>query len=130
MKTKIVRRTFYAGLLLLGLSLVNGCAKKEKYDVLLRGGTVIDGTGAPGVVTDLAIRGDRIATIGKIDGEAALTIDASGLMVTPGFIDMHSHSDETRLIMPHGPSFSLQGVTTEVYGEDSSMDPWAGNAPS
>jgi len=123
MKTRVIRS---GGLLLLGLSLLSGCAKKEKYDVILRGGTVLDGTGTPGVVADLAIRGDRIAAIGKVGGEAPLTVDTSRLMVTPGFIDMHSHSDETRLIIPHGPSFSLQGVTTEVYGEDSSMGPLGG----
>jgi hypothetical protein len=101
-------------------------AQTPDYDVILRGGTVIDGTGKPGRVADIALRRDRIAAIGSISEQASLTIDATGLIVAPGFIDMHSHSDRTRLLDPRGPSHSLQGVTTEVWGEDSSMGPLGG----
>src|SRR5215469_5045704 len=79
MRRMTVRIIFYGVVLLLSVSLFSGCTKKGKYDAILRGGTVIDGTGAPGVVEDLAIRGDRIAAIGRADGQAPLTIDASGL---------------------------------------------------
>lgn len=101
-------------------------AQDAVYDVILRGGNVMDGTGKPGRVADVAIRGDRIVAVGKVTGTASVTIDASGLLVAPGFIDMHSHSDELRLADPHGPSHALQGVTTEVWGESSSMGPLGG----
>ena len=100
------------------------------YDVVLRGGVVIDGTGAPGRKADVAIRKDRIVAIGKAPGNAARTIDATGLVVAPGFIDMHSHSDTERLKDPHGPSVSLQGISTEVWGESSSMAPLGGKRES
>ncbi|MCZ6640401.1 MAG: amidohydrolase family protein, partial [Gammaproteobacteria bacterium] len=97
------------------------------YDLVIRGGTVFDGSGKPGVVGDVAIRGDRIVAIGDINGRSARTIDASGLYVTPGFIDMHSHSETFRLLNGgQGPSFAFQGVTTEIYGETVSMGPLGG----
>jgi N-acyl-D-amino-acid deacylase len=112
------------------LCMAPGCEnqhRKKEYDLILRGGMLLDGTGKSGSIGDLAIRGDRIAAIGgKVEGYAPITIDATGLMVAPGFIDMHTHSDEFRLQEPHGPSFSLQGVTTEVWGEAFSMGPLGG----
>lgn len=101
-------------------------AQNAVYDVIIRGGKVFDGTGKPGRVADVAIRADRIVAVGDVAGTAKVTIDAGGLLVAPGFIDMHSHSDELRLVDPHGPSVSLQGVTTEVWGESSSMGPLGG----
>ena len=97
-----------------------------KYDVVIRHGTVLDGTGRARFVADVGIRGDRIATIGDIVDRAAITIDAAGFMVAPGFIDMRSNSEYSRLVDGHGPSFSLQGVTTEIYGESHSMGPLGG----
>jgi N-acyl-D-amino-acid deacylase len=119
-------RALLGGLAALALHYGVAGAQTPRYDVILRGGTLIDGTGKPGRVADLALRGDRIAAIDSIDGQALLTIDATGLIVAPGFIDMHSHSDRTRLLDPRGPSHSLQGVTTEVWGEASSMGPLGG----
>lgn len=119
-------RVLLGGLAALALQSQSAMAQAPGYDAILRGGTVIDGTGKPGRVADVALRGDRIAAIGSLDDEASLTIDATGLIVAPGFIDMHSHSDRTRLVDPRGPSHSLQGVTTEVWGEDSSMGPLGG----
>ncbi len=76
---------------------------------------------------DLAINGDRIVAIGDLEGQEKLTIDATGLMVAPGFTDMHSHSESGRLgHQGHGPSFALQGITTEVYGETTSFGPLGG----
>ena len=88
----------------------------ERYDVLIRGGTVVDGTGAPRARADVAIRGDRIAAIGSLaDAEASRVIDAGGLTIAPGFIDVHSHDDAACLTTPL--DFKLmQGVTTDVLG--------------
>lgn len=88
----------------------------ERYDLLIKGGTVVDGTGSPGVQADVGIRGDRIAKIGALsDASADHVIDASGLTVAPGFIDVHSHDDCACLTTPL--DFKLmQGVTTDVLG--------------
>lgn len=83
--------------------------------LLIRNGTVYDGTGAEGRVADVAIEDGRVAGIGQIEAEADV-IDAAGLAVAPGFIDIHSHSDYTLLIDPRAVSAIHQGVTTEVVG--------------
>ena len=107
-----------------------GCGPPE-YDLVIRGGTVFDGTGAPGVLADVAIRGERIVAVGELDGEGERTIDAEGLYVAPGFMDMHSHSEVSRLLNGgQGPSFAFQGLTTEVYGETFSMGPTGGRIES
>ena len=79
------------------------------YDILIRGGTVYDGSGKAPVEVDIAIADGRIAEIGRIAGEAKQVIDASGLAVAPGFIDIHSHSDYTLLIDPRAMSAVAQG---------------------
>ena len=71
-----------------------------RYDLIVRGGSVIDGTGAPARPGDVAISDGRIAAVGEVAGEAARVIDASGLAVAPGFIDVHSHDDVALLNMP------------------------------
>src|SRR5262245_38150183 len=87
------------------------------YDILIRGGQLIDGTGAAAVRGDLAIRDGRIAAIGPDLGtDAAELIDAAGLAVTPGFIDIKTHSDFTLPINPKADSKVRQGVTTEIIG--------------
>jgi N-acyl-D-amino-acid deacylase len=94
------------------------------YDVLLVGGTVVDGTGAPRRTADLAITGDRIAAIGDLGGRTARrTINAAGLVVAPGFIDMLGQSEATILVDPRGVSKVTQGVTTEITGEGVSVAP-------
>jgi N-acyl-D-amino-acid deacylase len=94
---------------------------RKRYDVLIRNGTVFDGTGDPGVESDVAITGDRIAGVGpRLGDSAALVIDARGLVVAPGFIDMHSHADGTMFKDPRVESVVRQGVTTVIVGQDGS----------
>jgi N-acyl-D-amino-acid deacylase len=94
------------------------------FDVVIRGGTVYDGTGGAGRLADVAIRGDRIAAVGDLAGAEATTIvDARGLAVAPGFINMLSWATESLLVDGRSQSDIRQGVTTEIFGEGSSMGP-------
>jgi N-acyl-D-aspartate/D-glutamate deacylase len=111
------------------LSAVSCHEVREEYDLVLRGGTIVDGTGAPGVAGDVAVRGDRIVAVGAVSGRGAAEIDARGLVVAPGFIDMHSHSDYLLLEDGAAQSKIRQGVTTEVLGEESSGGPSKGKLP-
>ena len=86
------------------------------YDVIIRGGKIIDGTGSPCFAADLAIKDDRIVAIGKLEGEAASQIDASNRYVVPGFIDLHSHADFSFFVDPLADSKITQGVTFEYVG--------------
>ena len=96
----------------------------QNYDVLIRNGHVVDGTGSPWYAADVAIRDGHIAAIGHLDGATAKqTIDAAGMVVAPGFIDMLGQSEETILVNPHLPSKIYQGITTEITGEGSSAAP-------
>jgi N-acyl-D-amino-acid deacylase len=92
---------------------------RPAFDLLLRGGRVVDGTGAPARLADVGIRDGRIAAVGTIPAEAACaeSLDVSGCVAAPGFIDVHSHSDAYLLIEPDAPSKVRQGVTTEVVGQ-------------
>src|SRR5215472_12037847 len=90
---------------------------EDMYDVLIKSGMLFDGAGTPGVVGDLAIKGGRIAAIEpEIGGAAHKVIDANGLAVAPGFIDIKTHSDFTLPINPKAESKVRQGVTTEIIG--------------
>src|ERR1700730_913928 len=87
------------------------------YDILVRGGLVLDGTGSPGRQEDVAIRSGRIAAVARgLAGKAVKVIDAGGLAVAPGFIDIKTHSDFTLPINPKAESKGRQGVTTEIIG--------------
>ena len=90
----------------------------DRPELLLVGGTIIDGSGAPAFRGDVGIRGDRIVAIGPdlSAAESARRLDASGCVVTPGFIDIHSHSDLTLVVDPAAESAVAQGVTTELVG--------------
>jgi N-acyl-D-amino-acid deacylase len=96
-------------------------APPERYDVLVRGGTVYDGSGRPGKVADVGIRGDKIARVGAVPprSTAAVEIDARGLAVAPGFIDVLSQSDESLIEDGRAQSAVRQGVTLAIFGERS-----------
>src|SRR5687767_5210583 len=97
---------------------VSPLAAQAPYDLLIRGGRIVDGSGNPWFAGDVAVRDGRIVAVGLIaEPEAKQTIDASGLVVAPGFIDMHSHSDLLLLEDGHAQSKIRQGVTTDVLGE-------------
>jgi N-acyl-D-amino-acid deacylase len=94
------------------------------YDLVIRHGKIVDGTGNPWFEGDLAIRGDRIVAIGRaVAGTARREVDARGLVVAPGFIDIHSHSDELLLEDGEARSKIFQGVSLEVLGEGESSGP-------
>ena len=114
-----------------------GCGPAEPgFDLVIRNGMVVDGSGAPGFMSDLGVRGDRIVAIEQIGGDGAgagefagiREIDAAGLVVAPGFIDSHSHSDYTLLVDGTAQSKIRQGVTTEINGEQRSAGPLKGKA--
>src|SRR5271165_6030151 len=97
------------------------------YDIVIRNGKIVDGTGNPWRHGDLAVRGNKIAALGTIPADAGKReIDARGLVVAPGFIDIHSHSDFTLLEDGDAQSKIRQGVTTEVLGESTSPGPYLG----
>jgi N-acyl-D-amino-acid deacylase len=111
------------GLLLL-IPLLAACDREPDYDLLVRGGTVYDGTGSPGFAGEVAIQGDRITYVGpNAPGTARREIDATGKAVAPGFINMLSWSTESLLIDGRGQGELRQGVTLEVMGEGFSMGP-------
>ena len=122
MVTNTSRRQFLQQTLAAGSSLaLASCSASSStsapIDVLLKGGNVIDGTGKPARVVDVAIRGDRIVQVGNVQATQALRIiDAKGLVVAPGFIDAHAHSDLRR--NPVAQSKVAQGVTMDVCGPD------------
>jgi len=122
-------RRRHAGLILL-LFVCVGCSspiatpEAPAFDVLIRGGIVYDGTGAPGRRADLAIKGDRIVAIGDLPAATArTTIDAPNLAVAPGFINMLSWATESLLVDGRSQGDIRQGVTLEIFGEGSSMGP-------
>jgi putative CocE/NonD family hydrolase len=99
-------------------------AATTAYDVLIRGGTVYDGTGSPPARADVAIRGDKVVAVGDLSRATASTVvDAKGMAVAPGFINMLSWSTESLLADGRSQSEIREGVTTEVMGEGNSMGP-------
>jgi N-acyl-D-amino-acid deacylase len=111
-------------LLFVLIGILQASAQAPAYDVIIRNGKIMDGSGNPWYAGDIAIQGDRIAAIGRLENAAAKrVIDASGLVVTPGFIDMLGQSEESLLIDNRALSKLSQGITTEITGEGGSIAP-------
>jgi N-acyl-D-amino-acid deacylase len=113
----------------LAAALLGGCASvapEARYDTVLRGGTVYDGSGRAPFIGDVGLRGDRIAYVGpRLAGRGDREVDARGLAVAPGFINMLSWANEALIADPKSQSDIRQGVTLEVMGEGESMGPWS-----
>lgn len=112
----------------IGLTVMNRSAQTiaaaPDFDIIIRNGRVIDGTGSTGFNADVGIKGDRIAKIGNLRGATATrTVDAGGMIVAPGFIDMLGQSEQYVLIDPRAMSKVMMGVTTEITGEGESIAP-------
>ena len=108
---------------LLSLATVPGSAQSS-YDLLFRGGRVVDGSGAPWFAADVAVRDGRIAAVGRLEGASAKRIvDATGLVIAPGFIDLLGQSEYNVLVDGRAASKITQGITTEVTGEGASIAP-------
>ena len=119
---KLSRLALIAFVLLLALTPLH--ASDASYDLIIRNGHIIDGTGSPWYSGDIGIRNGRIAAIGFLGAaQAKRTIDAHGMVVAPGFIDMLGQSELTILVNPHLPSKIFQGITTEFTGEGGSAAP-------
>ena len=102
-------------------------AEEAQYDLLIANARIVDGTGGPWFAGSVAVKDGKIAGVGRLPGATARQmIDAKGMVVSPGFIDLHSHSDYTLLVDGNGQSKIRQGVTTEILGEDSSAAPVLG----
>ncbi len=115
-----------AGLAGLGPATPWVAATRNRANLVIRHATIYDGTGGPPRTGDLAVTDDRIAAVGDVSTTGAIEIDARGMAVAPGFIDIHSHADLSLLVNPRAESRVRQGVTLEVVGQDgSSIGPWS-----
>jgi N-acyl-D-amino-acid deacylase len=113
-----------ATMLLFSFVTNSNTASAPQYDLLIRNGLIIDGSGRPGYIADIAINGDRIVRIGKLkNAGSARELDATGMVVAPGFIDMLGQSESYLLIDPRAMSKVMMGVTTEITGEGESIAP-------
>jgi N-acyl-D-amino-acid deacylase len=110
-----------AVLVLVCAFVAGGTAQTERFDVLITGGQIVDGSGSPWVKADVGIVDGRIARIGRLaDASATTRVDASGLVVAPGFIDPHAHARERLFDLPAADGYLYQGITTVVDGNDGS----------
>jgi N-acyl-D-amino-acid deacylase len=124
---RLARVLVIASVAVLAFALRSGSSPDHQpttFDIIIRGGTVYDGTGTAGQRVDVGLRGDKIAALGELTGApAGVTLDAAGLAVAPGFINMLSWSTDTLIADGKSQGEIRQGVTTEIFGEGSSMGP-------
>ncbi len=112
-------KTTAAGAIAASPWLSMACGLFKKFELLIIGGLIYDGSGRPGIIGDLGIKDGKIAALGDLKNKSAKRkIDAAGMAVAPGFIDFHSHSDEELLLGGEAQSKIRQGVTTEIIGQD------------
>ncbi|KPL23152.1 MAG: hypothetical protein AMS23_07010 [Bacteroides sp. SM1_62] len=117
MKAKITRREFNLTIAAGTLGLITGCSIKNKFDIIIKNGQVIDGTGAPAYKKDIGLIGNKITAIDDLQNSTAdIVIDGEGLVVSPGFIDIHTHTGIHLMVNSNAESKIHQGVTTEVSG--------------
>jgi N-acyl-D-amino-acid deacylase len=125
MISRRARRLLLAALPLLAATAAPAAAKAPAYDLVIRGGTIYDGSGAAPYKGDVGVKGDRIAFVGpRLKGRGKTELSAAGLAVSPGFINMLSWAAEALIHDGRAQSDIRQGVTLEVFGEGSSMGPW------
>lgn len=108
-------RRFTLSLLALGAAGLAGVLPAQEYDLVIRHGRVLDGTGSAAVAGDVAVRGNRIVAVGRVAGAGRTEIDAQGKIVAPGFIDVHTHSEDI-IELPVAENFLRMGVTTIITG--------------
>ena len=99
-----------------------GSAYSQQYDILIKNGKIVDGSGNPWFYGDIGIVKEKIVAVGKLAGSASKTLDAKGLIVAPGFIDVHTHIEGNDLRVPTAPNFILDGVTSVVTGNCGSSN--------
>jgi N-acyl-D-aspartate/D-glutamate deacylase len=131
LRTARIGLVFLCAATLAALPTPRAAAAEPPFDLIIRNGRIVDGSGNPWFYGDVVVRGDRIVAVGRVPpNPAARVIDAKGLVVAPGFIDMHSHSDYLLLEDGRAQSKIRQGVTTEVLGEGRSAGPYKGKLPA
>ncbi|MCK4296684.1 MAG: amidohydrolase family protein, partial [Candidatus Marinimicrobia bacterium] len=117
MESTITRRNFIKTSALTGLGFIVGCTVKNRFDIIIRNGNILNGLGTPAARLDIGIKSDKIASIDDLSSSSAdIFVDAKDLIVAPGFIDIHTHTDTELLINPKAESKIRQGITTEVSG--------------
>ena len=117
MKTKISRREFNLTVAAGTLGLITGCSTVNRFDIIIKNGLIIDGSGARAFQKDIGLIGDKIVAIDDLKNSTAdVIIDAENLVVSPGFIDIHTHTDIELIVNSKAESKIHQGVTTEVSG--------------